>query len=148
MLIATRLEEASMQVLMLQTELQVTVLQEATQHLIAKPLLLRLGDKSEACREAAIQALIGLLQVLTLSLCCSPHVRITLHTHCVTLQAAPDAVLALLPYAIPVLEERLQGQEVCPPCTSLHQLPSIPCWSQTNRLCGLCRQLKQSKVRS
>ena len=32
------------------------------------------------------------------------------------MQAAPDAVIAVLPYAMPVLEERLQIQEVC----SLH----------------------------
>ena len=29
------------------------------------------------------------------------------------LQTAPDAVIAVLPYAVPVLEERLQCQEVC-----------------------------------
>ena len=48
---------------MLDTQLQASVLQEATEHLIAKPLLLCLGDKSEACREAAINMLVSLLQV-------------------------------------------------------------------------------------
>lgn len=48
---------------MLETQLQASVLQEATEHLIAKPLLLCLGDKSEACREAAINMLVSLLQV-------------------------------------------------------------------------------------
>lgn len=28
------------------------------------------------------------------------------------MQVAPDAVIAVLPYAVPVLEERLQAQEV------------------------------------
>ena len=52
-----------LQAVMLDTELQASVLQEATEHLIAKPLLLRLGDKTEACREAAINMLVSLLQV-------------------------------------------------------------------------------------
>ena len=52
-----------LQAIMLDTELQVSVMQEATEHLVAKPLLLCLGDKSEACREAAINLLVSLLQV-------------------------------------------------------------------------------------
>ncbi|KAL0039469.1 hypothetical protein WJX79_009522 [Trebouxia sp. C0005] len=75
-------------VLVLESALPVTVIQEATEHLLAKPLLLGLGDKSEAFRMLAINMLIRLLQV------------------------APDAVIAVLPYAVPVLEERLQAQEV------------------------------------
>ena len=39
------------------------------------------------------------------------------------LQAAPDAVIAILPYAIPVLEERLHAQEVRQICTSLYLVP-------------------------
>lgn len=52
-----------LQVLLLESALPVTVIQEATEHLLAKPLLLGLGDKSEACRELAINMLISLLQV-------------------------------------------------------------------------------------
>lgn len=52
-----------LQVLLLESALPVTVIQEATEHLLAKPLLLGLGDKSEACRELAINLLISLLQV-------------------------------------------------------------------------------------
>ena len=36
------------------------------------------------------------------------------------MQAFPDAVISLLPYAIPVLEERLQLQEVSFPAVCLH----------------------------
>ncbi len=32
------------------------------------------------------------------------------------MQVAPDAVVAVLPYAVPVLEERLQAQEVSVIC--------------------------------
>lgn len=39
------------------------ILQEATEHLLAKPLLLCAADKSEACRDLAISLLLGLLQV-------------------------------------------------------------------------------------
>ena len=52
-----------LQVEMLDTELQANVLREATEHLVGKPLLLCLADKSEACREAAIRMLVSLLQV-------------------------------------------------------------------------------------
>ena len=38
-------------------------LQEATEHLLAKPLLLSAAEKSEACRSLAIQLLLSLLQV-------------------------------------------------------------------------------------
>lgn len=36
-------------------------------------------------------------------------------------QAFPDAVMSLLPYAIPVLEERLQSEEVTIPAFILLQ---------------------------
>lgn len=49
---------------MLDSALPHQIVQEATEHLLAKPLLLGLGDKSEACRELAINMLIALLQVL------------------------------------------------------------------------------------
>lgn len=52
-----------LQALMFDTEIQASVMQEATEHLVAKPLLLCLGDKSEACRETAINMLVSLLQV-------------------------------------------------------------------------------------
>ena len=52
-----------LQAVLFHTELQASVMQEATEHLVAKPLLLCLGDKSEACREAAINMLVSLLQV-------------------------------------------------------------------------------------
>ena len=39
------------------------ILQEATEHLLAKPLLLCAADKSEACRDLAISLLLSLLQV-------------------------------------------------------------------------------------
>jgi len=54
--------------------LPVTVIQEATEHLLAKPLLLGLGDKSEACRELAINTLISLLQACECpaTCCCIP----------------------------------------------------------------------------
>ncbi|MEW5306836.1 MAG: hypothetical protein WDW36_009274 [Sanguina aurantia] len=55
---------------------------------LGKALLRRLDDSSEAVRTAAA----GMLDEM--------------------LQAAPDAVLALLPYAMPVLEERLRWGEV------------------------------------
>lgn len=64
MLMPAHLNAALMpQALVLDPGLQVTVIQEAAEHLVAKPLLLCLGDKSEACREAAIQLLVSLLQV-------------------------------------------------------------------------------------
>ena len=52
-----------LQALLFKTQLQASVMQEETEHLVAKPLLLCLGDKSEACREAAINMLVSLLQV-------------------------------------------------------------------------------------
>lgn len=52
-----------LQAIMPDADLQAGVMQEATEHLVAKPLLLCLGDKSEACREAAINMLVSLLQV-------------------------------------------------------------------------------------
>lgn len=64
MLVATHDDIMLMlQAVMLDTELQASILQEAAEHLVAKPLLLCLGDKSEACREAAINLLVSLLQV-------------------------------------------------------------------------------------
>ncbi len=66
----------SLQVLLLESALPVTVIQEATEHLLAKPLLLALGDKSEACRELAINMLISLLQVCKCPAACC---RITVH---------------------------------------------------------------------
>ena len=65
-----------LQVLLLESALPVTVIQEATEHLLAKPLLLGLGDKSEACRELSINMLISLLQVCKYSPTCR---RNTLH---------------------------------------------------------------------
>jgi hypothetical protein len=56
---------------------------------LGKALLLRFEDTSEACRELAV----GCFQQL--------------------LVKGEDATLHLLPYAMPVLEERLQLQEVC-----------------------------------
>ncbi|GAQ86393.1 hypothetical protein KFL_002860170 [Klebsormidium nitens] len=50
---------------------------------ILKPLLRRFGDSSSACRELALELTLGLLEEV------------------------PDAVLSLLPYAIPALGERL-----------------------------------------
>ena len=32
-------------------------------------------------------------------------------------------MIAILPYAVPVLEERLHAQEVCKICTNLHPVP-------------------------
>ena len=114
-----------LQVVMFDTELQYSVMQEATEHVVAKPLLLCLGDKSEACREAAMNMLVSLLQVHNAwPAVTSPsgHLRpiqyIAVYIHIITLQAAPDAVIAILPYAIPVLEERLHAQEVCQMRTS------------------------------
>ncbi len=65
-----------LQVLLLESALPVTVIQEATEHLLAKPLLLGLGDKSEACRELSINMLISLLQVCKCPPACC---RITVH---------------------------------------------------------------------
>lgn len=42
---------------------QPKILLEATEHLLAKPLLLSAADKSESCRDLAIQLLLKLLQV-------------------------------------------------------------------------------------
>ena len=97
-----------------------TVVQEATEHLLAKPLLLALGDKSEACRELAINMLISLLQVCNAHphaaaihfMSSNLHNLSILDQNTAALQVAPDAVIAVLPYAVPVLEERLQAQEV------------------------------------
>ena len=61
-----------LQTLMLGSGLQPSVVQEATEHLVAKALLLCLGDKSEACREAAATLLIGLLQVCRAQLAVLP----------------------------------------------------------------------------
>ena len=42
---------------------EVRTLQEATEHLLTKPLLLSTADKSERCRDLAISLLLSLLQV-------------------------------------------------------------------------------------
>ena len=49
--------------LLLEAGTQITAIQQATEHLVAKPLLLCLEDKSEACKEAAATLLTKLLQV-------------------------------------------------------------------------------------
>ena len=49
---------------MLNAPMPTLLVQEVTEHLLVKPLLLALADKSEACRELAIKLLIELLQVL------------------------------------------------------------------------------------
>jgi hypothetical protein len=55
---------------------------------LGKAVLRRFDDRSEACRELAVTAFSQLMQM------------------------APDGVLALLPYALPVLEERLHMNQV------------------------------------
>lgn len=106
------------------------VLQEITEHVLAKPLLLVAADKSEVCRQQALQLLLNLLQVCSCcprcaaARCYCPALclwRFPLaNTKCTQLtafmiQAFPDAVISLLPYAVPVLEERLQSEEVTTP---------------------------------
>ena len=61
----------------------VEVMQEATEHLLAKPLLLTLADKSQACRDFAIRLLIDLLRYHTpCFLLCIPCMHIAcVHEH-------------------------------------------------------------------
>jgi len=59
-------------VLVLESALPIPVVQETTEHLLAKPLLLSLEGKSEACRELAINLLISLLQVRPLQIAVVP----------------------------------------------------------------------------
>ncbi|WIA41829.1 hypothetical protein OEZ86_009159 [Tetradesmus obliquus] len=74
---------------------------EALSCKLGKALLRRFEDKSEACREAAVSTFNAMLQ------------------------AGADATLSLLPYAIPVLEERLfiqQGQGSAEPSEEVRLL--------------------------
>ncbi|GAX77040.1 hypothetical protein CEUSTIGMA_g4487.t1 [Chlamydomonas eustigma] len=77
---------------------------------LGKALLRRYDDSAEACRELAVSILSGLLK------------------------AAPHSVLSMMPYIVPVLEERLCMDSLLPPTTAGSSQQAVSAVSVTAEL--------------